>query len=102
MEAHRSASISCDVPLLARYRAKVSTYNDDIQGTAAVALAGIYAALRLSGQKLVDQRFLFLDGGLAATGIAEYIFDNKLARVEWPKDVAALIRSCVHRPVYLA
>jgi malate dehydrogenase (oxaloacetate-decarboxylating)(NADP+) len=50
------------VPILARYRDKICTYNDDIQGTAAVALAGIYAALRISGGKLTEQRFLFLGG----------------------------------------
>lgn len=61
------------VPLLARFKEKTCTYNDDIQGTAAVALAGIYAALRISKQKLADQRFLFLGGGSAATGIAELI-----------------------------
>ncbi|CDY77245.1 NAD-dependent malic enzyme [Caballeronia glathei] len=61
------------VPLLAQYKDKICTYNDDIQGTAAVALAGVFAALRISGQKLTEQRFLFLGGGSAATGIAELI-----------------------------
>src|SRR3984885_9710195 len=61
------------VPILERFRDKVCTYNDDIQGTAAVALAGMLGALRISGQKLTEQRFLFLGGGSAATGIAELI-----------------------------
>ena len=56
-----------------RYRDKICTYNDDIQGTAAVALAGIFAALRITKQKLTEQRFLFLGGGSAGTGIAELI-----------------------------
>src|SRR4029077_2377672 len=61
------------VPILARYRDKICTFNDDIQGTAGMALAGIFGALRLTGQKLAEQRFLFLGAGSAATGIAELI-----------------------------
>jgi len=61
------------VPILGRYRDRICTYNDDIQGTAGIALAGIFAALRITKQKLTEQRFLFLGGGSAGTGIAELI-----------------------------
>ena len=61
------------VPILDRWRDRVCTFNDDMQGTAAVALAGVFAALRISEGKLTDQRFLFLGAGSAATGIAELI-----------------------------
>jgi malate dehydrogenase (oxaloacetate-decarboxylating)(NADP+) len=61
------------VPLLARYRDRLCCYNDDIQGTAAVAVAGIYAALRILKSGMKDQTFLFLGAGSAGTGIADLI-----------------------------
>jgi malate dehydrogenase (oxaloacetate-decarboxylating)(NADP+) len=77
------------IPILARYRDKTCTFNDDIQGTAGVALAGIYGALRLAGGKLSEQRFLFLGAGSAATGIAELI---SLAMAQEGMDPAAARR----------
>jgi malate dehydrogenase (oxaloacetate-decarboxylating)(NADP+) len=57
--------------LLRRYRDEVFCFNDDIQGTAAVALAGVYASTRISGLRFEDLRIMFLGAGSAATGIAD-------------------------------
>ncbi len=61
------------IALLARYRDRVSCYNDDIQGTAGVTLAGMINALKITGGQLKEQRLLFLGAGSAAIGLADLI-----------------------------
>jgi malate dehydrogenase (oxaloacetate-decarboxylating) len=60
-------------PLLAEYRDQLCTFNDDIQGTAAVAVGTLLAAAKVTGAPLRDQRVAFLGAGSAGAGIAEQI-----------------------------
>ena len=73
--------------LLNRYRDRVMCFNDDIQGTAAVALAGVYAATRVIDQPFRDLRIMFLGAGSAATGIAD-LMTSALVAEGLPRDEA--------------
>jgi malate dehydrogenase (oxaloacetate-decarboxylating)(NADP+) len=59
--------------VLAAHRHRVRSFNDDIQGTAGVTLAGLHAASRATSRTLSDQRILFFGAGSAATGIGELV-----------------------------
>jgi malate dehydrogenase (oxaloacetate-decarboxylating)(NADP+) len=86
--------------LLRRYRDRVSCFNDDIQGTASVAVAGILSALRVTGKTMAEQTFLCLGAGEAATGISDLLvnamiedgFDAADARARcWMVDSKGLV-----------
>ena len=88
--------------LLNKYRSRVLCFNDDIQGTAAVALAGVYAATRVTGVPFKTLKIMFLGAGSAATGIADLMtaaFVEAGLRIEdarrqlWFVDIHGLVTS---------
>jgi len=88
------------IRLLSEYRDRVLCFNDDIQGTAAVALGGVYASTRITGIEFADLRILFLGAGSAATGIgflmAEALREEGLSETEalrrlWFVDSSGLV-----------
>ena len=60
-------------PILERYRDELLTFNDDIQGTAAVTLGAILSAVKATGTRLKDQQIVFFGAGSAAIGVADYL-----------------------------
>jgi malate dehydrogenase (oxaloacetate-decarboxylating) len=85
---------------LARFRDTLCTFNDDIQGTAGVVLAGLLSALRITGRRLRDQRVLFAGAGASAQGIGELLVsafeedglghDEAVRRI-WTTDTRGLV-----------
>ena len=67
------------LPILERYRDRLLTFNDDIQGTAAVAMAAVTAGCRISGIALTDQRVIMLGAGSAGVGVCEQIVRAMIA-----------------------
>ncbi len=61
------------VHLLRRYRDKYCVYNDDVQGTAGIVLAGMINAAKIKGKKLSDEKYLFLGAGSAGIGLADLL-----------------------------
>lgn len=77
--------------LLERYRKKICSFNDDIQGTAAVTLAALLAAIKTSQQKLSEQRIVIFGAGSAAIGIAKMLSSRVKPQNIWLIDCDGLI-----------
>ncbi|KYC62197.1 malolactic enzyme [Heyndrickxia coagulans] len=66
--------------ILEKYQKQIPTFNDDIQGTGIVVLAGILGAMNISGEKLADQRILVFGAGTAGVGISNQILDELMRK----------------------
>ena len=80
------------IRILDRYRHRITSFNDDIQGTGAVILAGVLAAVRVLGRPLGEQRFVFLGAGAAGIGIARTV---RAAMIAQGVDGATIKRAIV-------
>jgi malate dehydrogenase (oxaloacetate-decarboxylating)(NADP+) len=79
------------VHLLARYRDKYCVYNDDVQGTAGITLAGMINASKLKGVKLKDEKYLFLGAGSAGIGLADLLCSALVAQGMTLKDAQSRV-----------
>jgi malate dehydrogenase (oxaloacetate-decarboxylating)(NADP+) len=79
------------VHLLGRYRDKYCIYNDDVQGTAGITLAGMINASRLKGVKLKDEKYLFLGAGSAGIGLADLLCSALVAQGMTLKDAQSRV-----------
>jgi malate dehydrogenase (oxaloacetate-decarboxylating) len=77
--------------LLERYRDRLCTFNDDIQGTGAVTVSGLLAAMEITGSRLSNQRIVILGAGSAATGISDQIVSAMLTEGVSEKEAASSI-----------
>ena len=72
--------------LLREYRPRIATFNDDVQGTGIISLAGILGALRISKEKLTDQTYMCFGAGTAGVGIANLIMSEMIAQGLSPEE----------------
>lgn len=72
--------------ILDKYQDRILTFNDDIQGTGVIALAGVLGALNISGQQITEQRFLTFGAGTAGMGIVKMLYNELIKQGLSPKE----------------